>query len=211
MIYLPANIDQLSRKERERFIKRGEILHAATQLFAEKGFMNTTIDDIAEKAEFGKGTIYNYFSSKEEMFSVILEEISISYLETVVKLDNRNQSFYDFVYSLSENLFDFCVNQKYAFKIIARIRTNTSTFTSNIPKKMIENHAEIDRILIKRIDKAVKAKEIEKVDSHSLIALYRSMIFPYIFNKMFCGTEKEINVAEETKFIVNILFNGIKK
>ena len=62
----------MNRKERERLFKKQEILDATIKIFAKKGFKATTLDEIAEKSEFGKGTIYNYFSSKEEIYKEII-------------------------------------------------------------------------------------------------------------------------------------------
>ena len=64
----------LSRRERERETRRREILDAAIKLFAEKGYEQTTLDEIAQKAEFGKGTIYHYFKNKEELIITYLQE-----------------------------------------------------------------------------------------------------------------------------------------
>lgn len=57
----------MTRKERERATRRQEIIAAAEQLFAAQGFENTTMEEIAEKAEFGKPTLYSYFKSKDEI------------------------------------------------------------------------------------------------------------------------------------------------
>lgn len=65
----------LPRRERERLERRGAILAAARSLFAEKGFEQATIEEVAERAEFGKGTLYNYFpGGKDELLSAILED-----------------------------------------------------------------------------------------------------------------------------------------
>ena len=58
--------------------RRAEILTAAGQLFAEKGYHRTTTQDIARAAEVSEGTIYNYFSSKEELLFAIMERINQS-------------------------------------------------------------------------------------------------------------------------------------
>jgi TetR/AcrR family transcriptional regulator len=63
-----------SRREREKQERRTAILQAAKELFYEKGFQATTMDDIAERAEHGKGTIYNYFKSKDDLYVSIIEE-----------------------------------------------------------------------------------------------------------------------------------------
>ncbi len=64
-----------SRKEREKKGRQQEILQAARALFAEKGYHDTTLEEIAHKAEFAKGTIYNYFANKDEMFYGIIENV----------------------------------------------------------------------------------------------------------------------------------------
>lgn len=56
------------RRDRERVARRADILAAARQVFARRGYANATLDEIAARAEFAKGTIYNYFTSKEEIF-----------------------------------------------------------------------------------------------------------------------------------------------
>lgn len=53
--------------------KKRNVLQAAQQLFIEKGFRSTTVNDIIEAANVSKGTFYNYFSSKNECIIAILE------------------------------------------------------------------------------------------------------------------------------------------
>jgi AcrR family transcriptional regulator len=43
------------------------------QLFAQRGFFNTTVEDITEAADVGKGTFFNYFPGKEHVFGVLTE------------------------------------------------------------------------------------------------------------------------------------------
>jgi TetR/AcrR family transcriptional regulator len=57
----------VSRRERERAERSRGIIDAAQDLFFSKGFENTTMDDIADRAEFGKPTLYAYFKSKDEI------------------------------------------------------------------------------------------------------------------------------------------------
>ncbi|MCJ7579035.1 MAG: TetR/AcrR family transcriptional regulator [Candidatus Aminicenantes bacterium] len=49
--------------------KKGQILEAAIKVFSKKGLNNTKISDIAEEAAIGKGTLYEYFKSKDEIFA----------------------------------------------------------------------------------------------------------------------------------------------
>lgn len=57
-------------------MRRRAMLEAAQSVFAEKGYARATLDEIAERAEFGKGTLYNYFEGgKEEILYAIFETI----------------------------------------------------------------------------------------------------------------------------------------
>lgn len=61
------------RKERERSERRETIIDAAEAVINEKGFDAATVDEIAERAELGKGTLYLYFKSKASIYLAISE------------------------------------------------------------------------------------------------------------------------------------------
>ncbi len=66
----------LSRRERERLMRRQAMLDAARTVFAERGYRQATLEEIAERAEFGKGTLYNYFEGgKEELLFAVLDNV----------------------------------------------------------------------------------------------------------------------------------------
>lgn len=66
-----------ARREREKLQRRNSILEAARHLFFQKGY-RATMDEIAERAELSKGTLYLYFKSKDELYvSVIIEGFRI--------------------------------------------------------------------------------------------------------------------------------------
>jgi AcrR family transcriptional regulator len=70
---IKAETGVLTRREREKLQRRAEILEAAKELFYEKGYQNTTIDEIAARSEYGKGTIYLYFQGKDDLYVSIIE------------------------------------------------------------------------------------------------------------------------------------------
>lgn len=61
------------RKEREKEQRKNDIVDAAQKLFFEKGINNVSMDEIANEAEFSKGTLYLYFKSKEELHWAIMK------------------------------------------------------------------------------------------------------------------------------------------
>ena len=69
------------RRERHRAETRDRLYRAALDLFAERGFLRTTVEDITEAADVGKRTFFNYFPTKEH----ILAEFGGAYLVAVQK------------------------------------------------------------------------------------------------------------------------------
>jgi AcrR family transcriptional regulator len=59
------------RREKEKEQRRNLILDAAQTLFFSKNYNEITIEEIAEKAQLAKGTLYTYFKSKEALYSAV--------------------------------------------------------------------------------------------------------------------------------------------
>lgn len=60
------------RKEREKEQRRNAIIDAAEKVFFSKGLETATMDEVAELAEFSKGTLYLYFKNKNDLFHAII-------------------------------------------------------------------------------------------------------------------------------------------
>lgn len=79
----PPSASRPGRRERRRAETRERIFRAALHLFAERGFLATTVEDITEAADVGKGTFFNYFPSKEHVLSAF-GEMQVSRLVATV-------------------------------------------------------------------------------------------------------------------------------
>jgi AcrR family transcriptional regulator len=73
--------DRRSRRSAEM---RERLFHAAVRLFAEKGFAETTVEDITNAADVGKGTFFNYFPSKEHIL-IAFSETQLGRMEQFVE------------------------------------------------------------------------------------------------------------------------------
>jgi TetR/AcrR family transcriptional regulator len=69
-----------AKRERRKDARPGELLAAALDLFVEKGFAATRAEEVAQRAGVSKGTLFLYFTSKEELFkAVVRDNISSHY------------------------------------------------------------------------------------------------------------------------------------
>src|SRR5215472_13856194 len=62
------------RRERRRAETREKLFRAAMKLFAERGFFETTTEDITDAADVGQGTFFNYFPTKQHVLTVLSEK-----------------------------------------------------------------------------------------------------------------------------------------
>jgi AcrR family transcriptional regulator len=69
-------VDQpIGKRDQTKILNKQQILEAAKNLFADKGFEATNVRDIIHESNLSPGTFYNYFQSKEEIFEVLTDEI----------------------------------------------------------------------------------------------------------------------------------------
>jgi AcrR family transcriptional regulator len=70
----PCSPKQKPRWERRKDARPQELLSAALDLFVERGYATTRLEDVAAKAGVSKGTLYLYFTNKEELFKAVVRE-----------------------------------------------------------------------------------------------------------------------------------------
>ena len=80
------------RKEREKEQRRSAIIDAAEEVFFSKSLENATMDEVAEKAELSKGTLYLYFKNKNDLFHAIIAralEILFKMFQRAIKKEEK--------------------------------------------------------------------------------------------------------------------------
>ena len=80
-----------NRQVRRKQKTREKLLVAANEIFLEKGVDNTTVTDIADRADVAYGTFYNYFKSVEDLVPVAVEEILLNHQLEVKELQSQHQ------------------------------------------------------------------------------------------------------------------------
>ncbi len=119
------SINTERRRQREADARKEQILKAARQCFLDRGIPGTSMDEIARTAELAKGTLYLYFSSKEEIaFSLLLRatEDLLRTLEAV--LDSGVQPI-EQIQRLALAYYRFFISQPEAFRYMFVIPHNS--------------------------------------------------------------------------------------
>lgn len=81
----------MNRRERKKEETRLNIIDCSVDLFRAKGFQETSMEEIAEKADISKGTLYNYFENKESILSAYIQFTIASFGQKIESLYNEHQ------------------------------------------------------------------------------------------------------------------------
>jgi TetR/AcrR family fatty acid metabolism transcriptional regulator len=180
-------MEPIKRKEREYLAHRKEILQAAEKVFAEKGFFQTTMSEIAEVAEFGTGTLYKYFKSKEELYFTLIDE-QVEELHRLVKAElSQKTSAMERIKKVLGLQFEFIEKNRNFFRIYISERSRfewnvKDDFGKGIHNKMVA----YIKILAQVIRGGVKGGEFKPIDpmdsAHALVGIVNSFVFEWLIS-----------------------------
>jgi len=200
----------LTRKERERIARREEILSAARRIFSERGFAGATLDEIAVAAEFGKGTIYNYFSSKEELFvSVILSGMG-RFRQFVEEAVAAKSSSTEKIEAFVDASFEFFEMHHHLFSILELERYNLArSLNEEMFERFCKQETELHDFLHQIFEKGIQKREFRKLNSQKLSESLFGLIHVTMIRAI---REPDIHdLHEDARFIKQLFFQGILK
>ena len=189
------------RQLEERKLRQDRILSSALDVFKANGLDGETMDSIAEKAGFGKATLYYYFSSKEEVFLGIMEEGWKSLLASLEVIIQEEQSprktFIKILVQIAQN---------------AKQRPNLYEFLFQAPKvinltefddqKWKKHQGKLYSILQGLLEDGIERKEFPKLNSNLMFKAIGGLFTGLIF----FGDKKKTDISEEE---VEALLNNL--
>lgn len=210
----------IQRKEEEKLIRKNDIIKAAEDIFLEKSFEQTTMDDIAKKAEFTKKTLYSYFKSKDEIYyEITLKAFNVlnsTYDEILEK--NEEKSELQKIKLLGETFVNFSITYPVYFKAIADYEAKDINLSVNCDQLTNEcfKAGQYSMELLKQcIAKGIEKGEISNKncsDSISLVLWSCILGFINILSKkqQFIEAYYGKNASELMNSSMDLILNSIK-
>lgn len=119
--------------------KRKRILDAATTEFADYGFENTSIQQIAKKAEISVGSVYKYFENKEELFSMVVKEGLSSLEELLLTHSASDEDVIVKAEKVLKELLKFSKRHPQLIKLYCAVTTGNNTEFSQMLAQRVES------------------------------------------------------------------------
>lgn len=111
----------LSRTEIKKARNYETLLNAGKELFAEKGFQNTSIKDITNRSDVGYGTFYSYFDSKEALLEAAVDEFAQHLIEYKSVREIKGLSIRKRMYYGTKDILEFVYEKRVFLKMICSI------------------------------------------------------------------------------------------
>jgi AcrR family transcriptional regulator len=178
----------ISRKEREYLAHREEILSAAEKVFAANGFSATTMSDIARKAEFGTGTLYKYFKSKEELYFTLIDE-KVEEINRLVNAElSQKTSPIERIRKVLGLQFEFIERNRDFFRIYISERNRFEwTIKEDLGKGLHEKMVTYIHILAEVMRQGTEEGELRPMNAmdlaHALVGIVNSFVFEWLISR----------------------------
>ncbi len=201
----------VNKEEKTRLIAR-----AALQLFSQKGYQATSVSRIAQTAGIGKGTIYEYFATKEEIFLAAIMEWSAQFNE---RIDEKSEGVKDpvqLLYIIAETMCEICDPEDLeTMRIIYEVMQQTLVKNGVLFNKrhlvreiLIESRQMVVNILLDGISKGLFRPEIAS-DAERIAVNFLAFLDGVGLHSLV--SENYLNLKEQIDFYLHHLLRMILK
>ena len=195
------NKSKSERRRKEQLARRNTIIKAAREVFFAKGFMDATVDEIADRCGLAKGTIYLYFQSKEEVYVSIMAEGMgrlLKELQEIKSIDARNGGFIELAL---QTYYRFYRNNRKYFRIM--FQSIHPDMRSRVPDELLKSCVDtaveclgvVRDLVQKGIEKGIYRKVNPWAVANILWATVNGIIMGYeqdpIYREQIVGMELE--------------------
>lgn len=199
---------QGARRARRIQRKRSEIIAAATQVFAEKGYAQAKTRDIAERADMAEGTLYNYFASKREIMLAIMAENRVHF-DALFNASGGIASRISLIELFERTMQLFTARLPFLRTILAEAWVNDEILNNYV----IERLKQVSALLQDFITSQVKAGVFRPIDpelgARLAMGMFFTLVLPALRGVEPPPTPEQRKALSET--VVTFLLDGIVK
>lgn len=182
---------------------RERILDAALDVFSEKGYHQATVDEIAERAGLGKGTLYRYFANKETLFN----ELVRSRLEELEQAANAVLDGQDDVLTMISkylrSYFEFFDRNERLYRVVVQQRGDVGQEIQDVYVKTVMRRIPV---LKRKIYRATQKGVLKQVDFQTVF--YGVMGFIHGVIQKWVASDCSYSLVDELPTVMEVLFHG---
>jgi AcrR family transcriptional regulator len=201
------SMEKPSRKEREYQLRREEILTAAERVFAQNGFHNSTVAQIAREAEFAIGTLYQFFANKEELYyTMMIEKFDLLYTTLKQGLEHK-KSCAEKLNCLVHLVLSFIEANADFFKIFTwELNVLQPAMEDRLKDELLSKHFSYIELISGVVKQGMREGVIKQGNiedfSSALVGMMNVFSFNWIFDR------QRASLKDKAPVIVNLFLRG---
>lgn len=161
-------------------LRRQKIADAARELFTDFGYKSVSMEQIAQKSNIAKGTVYLYFKDKDDLFFHLVKEQLGEIKKYVESVEAKNLSLFDELHQVVYNLLMLRTRQKFVYRIACEARELKTPSACSV-MQMIED--QVTGYIEGKLKKAVEDGIIKPCNvsilSFAVLKVYTSLAFEW--------------------------------
>jgi AcrR family transcriptional regulator len=203
-------MEKEKRKEREFNLRRAAILEQAGKIFAAKGFHNTTVAEIAGASGFAVGTLYQFFESKEQLYTLVLTEKLEMMYAGVQKAVGEETDLLRKIDTLVATQFRFVENNAEFCNIFVRgDYLSLAEGSMELRKRMVTDYAVYVSFIEGVMRAGISAGILKKMDPRMMAAALTGIINSYA--SRWLTVAEGAPLMDNVRLVVDIFLQGVQK
>ncbi|HSV96823.1 MAG TPA: TetR/AcrR family transcriptional regulator [Spirochaetota bacterium] len=196
----------IQRRKRDKEFRYKTLLKAAESLFAEKGYNETSIEEIASLAEVSPGTVYFYFANKEDLLVNLIREIGIHLRQLLGNVYAGAQTAKEGMNSVGIAFFrDFCLRSPEKLSIFFREAVGRSALVEEERKIVYELiTADIKNAVMQisdSLDENDRSRLAAEIIAVCIVGIYEKLAYHYLLWSN--QTSQIMDIAEDAVMVVS--------
>ncbi len=194
--------------------KQKDIIQAALELFADKGYDGTTTQAIAQKAKVSEKTLFKYFGSKQELFRqtvypAMLQVLHPVFMERTGKILDKEDTpdYHDVFKAVFKDRVEFAIENTDVVKLILQELLLSPDFREMMLQFFKQN---VFPKILQVLQSSPLAKDTDMPLS-SFIRVVLSLLGGYLLTRTILLPDQEWDDEKEIQFMLDILFNGMDR
>ena len=195
--------------------KQQQILESAIKLFAEKGYANTSTNEIAKEAGVAEGTLFRYYKTKETLLLALIvpfmQEMVPKIAEDVVGIIKLQvfESFEDLLRFFIINRINFIKGSNKIFQIFVKEVLYRDSLRNELIPHM---NPQILNYLNDMLNNFKARGEIKNLPNEVIVRMVGTFLMGYFVSRFILIPENMLkNEDEEIEILIELILNGIKK
>jgi AcrR family transcriptional regulator len=195
----------MNRRERKKEETRGSIIDCAVSFFKEKGFQETSMEEIAEKSDISKGTLYNYFQDKESILVGYFQTIITDYGKKIEENFEENVDIKLTLYNLMDFISEIFKNEKELTTIYFKYRMPSRfDFSHNSSQR-----SGIEKWVLKIIEKAQQDNQLRRdIPALVLTRTFQFLTMSFFISSIYAEEPIKIDIIKDQ--LIGLFLNGAK-